>query len=93
MRDDRDLVLAGEGAGDAPGEDEDEIPEDDEASEAMLPLEATLAEEERLPWEEVLRAEARLARVVLWSSCSDSVSVLDWSRLRRQDSLEVRARV
>lgn len=36
--------------------------------------------------EETLEAEMRLPMVVLCSSCSDSVSVLDWSRLRRHDS-------
>lgn len=48
---------------------------DEEPSEESLPL------DEMLRAEETLEVEMRLPMVVLWSSCSDSVSVLDWSRL------------
>lgn len=45
------------------------------------PSEESLPPDEMLRAEETLEAEMRLPMVVLWSSCSDSVSVLDWSRL------------
>lgn len=100
----RGEVFVGEGVGDAMGEDADDTPEEEEASEHSLTfedelsLEETLEVDDILPWDEMLRAdetleaEMRLPMVVLCSSCSDSVSVLDWSRLRRHDSLDLRLR-
>lgn len=95
----------GEATGDTSAEEQvDETPEEDDpvedtlTLEDKLPLDITLAFEDKLPSDDMLKAEdtlefdSRLVMVVLWSSCSDSVSVLDWSRLRRQETLDLRLR-
>ena len=81
--------LIGVALGDDVIDEAEETPDDDDKDIADDPQESELAEEiddlseiEDLA-DETLPPDSKLALVVLWSSNSDSVSVLDWSKLRR----------
>ena len=81
--------MIGVALGDDVIDEAEETPDDDDKDIADDPQESELAEEiddlseiEDLA-DETLPPDSKLALVVLWSSNSDSVSVLDWSKLRR----------